>query len=224
MQKSIPSGYSRAVFFVGNEEIPCYTVSVHTAIFSSPLPDERNAGSIIPRKEPVPMAAKNDIYTTETEYTFPEFRKMCIAQTLNDRKMMLVMIGIEALFAVIAAVFVMIRARAFLLIALGLVVAYPMFMISRINTYIKDGFRSTTTMRNARSRITFREDHLESVSNIGRSKLAYADIDRILETGTHYYIFGKKEQSYIVKKENCSPELLERLQGIYRDCRKGAAA
>ena len=163
------------------------------------------------------MAAKNDIYTTETEYTFPEFRKMCIAQTLNDRKMMLVMIGIEALFA-------MIRARAFLLIALGLVVAYPMFMISRINTYIKDGFRSTTTMRNARSRITFREDHLESVSNIGRSKLAYADIDRILETGTHYYIFGKKEQSYIVKTENCSPELLERLQGIYRDCRKGAAA
>ena len=147
------------------------------------------------------MAAKNDIYTTETEYTFPEFRKMCIAQTLNDRKMMLVMIGIEALFAVIAAVFVMIRARAFLLIALGLVVAYPMFMISRINTYIKDGFRSTTTMRNARSRI-----------------------DRILETGTHSYIFGKKEQSYIVKKENCSPELLERLQGIYRDCRKGAAA
>ena len=25
MQKGIPSGYSRAVFFVGNEEIPCYT-------------------------------------------------------------------------------------------------------------------------------------------------------------------------------------------------------
>ena len=170
------------------------------------------------------MAAKNDIYTTETEYTFPEFKKMCIAQTLHDRKMMLVMIGIEVLFTVIAGVFVMIRARAFLLIALGLVAAYPMFMISRINTYIRDGFRSTTTMRNAKSRITFQEDHLESISNIGKSKLLYTDIDRILETGTHYYIFGKKEQSYIVRKENCSPELLERLKEITAEHRKGAAA
>ena len=78
------------------------------------------------------MAAKNDIYTTETEYTFPEFRKMCIAQTLNDRKMMLVMIGIEALFAVIAAVFVMIRARAFLLIALPWLLACGIVQIRRL--------------------------------------------------------------------------------------------
>ena len=165
-----------------------------------------------------------DPYTTETEYTYEEFRKMCIAQTLHDKKMMLVMLGIEALFIVLAGVFIVIRSRAFMMVALGLTAAYPMFMISRINTYIRDGFRSTTTMRNAKSRITFLEDHLESVSNIGRSRLAYEDIDRILETGTHYYIFGKKEQSYIVRKENCSPELLERLRGVKAEHGKGAAA
>lgn len=158
-----------------------------------------------------------DPYTTETEYTYDEFRKMCLAMTLHDRKMMMVITAMEAMFAVMTGVFIMLDLRAFMLIGLALLAAYPVFMISRVNTYIKDGFRSTTTMRNTRSRISFKEDHLESVNNIGKSRLAYGDITRILENNTRYYIFGPDTISYIIKKENCSPELLKKLAELKKE-------
>ena len=120
----------------------------------------------------------------------------------------------ELLFAVITGVFFMLGSRPFMIIGAALTVCYPIFTLSRMNTYMKDAFNSNTNMRNARSRITFKEDHLESVSNISKSNLPYRDISRILETGTHYYIFSVRNTSYIIKKENCSPELLECLRSL----------
>lgn len=121
-----------------------------------------------------------DPYTTETEYTYDEFRKMCLAMTLHDKKMMMVIAAMEAMFAIMTGVFIMLDLRAFMLIGLALLVAYPVFMISRVNTYIKDGFR-------------------------------------ILENNTRYYIFGPDTISYIIKKENCSPELLKKLAELKKE-------
>ena len=121
-----------------------------------------------------------DPYTTETEYTYDEFRKMCLAMTLHDKKMMMVIAAMEAMFAIMTGVFIMLDLRAFMLIGLALLAAYPVFMISRVNTYIKDGFR-------------------------------------ILENNTRYYIFGPDTISYIIKKENCSPELLKKLAELKKE-------
>lgn len=106
-----------------------------------------------------------DPYTTETEYTYDEFRKMCLAMTLHDKKMMIVIASMEAMFAIMTGVFIMLDLRAFMLIGLALLVAYPVFMISRVNTYI----------------------------------------------------FGPDTISYIIKKENCSPELLKKLAELKKE-------
>ena len=165
-----------------------------------------------------------DPYTTETEYTYEEYRKMCLAVTLHNPKIMMVIAGMEALYAVMTAIFIKLDHRAFMLIGITLLVAWPVFMMSRINTYIKNSCRSATTKHNTRSRISFKEDHLESVSNIGKSRLPYSDISRILENSSRYYIFGRDNVSYIIKKENCSPELSEKLKNLAAEHRKEVKA
>ena len=63
----------------------------------------------------------------------------------------------------------------------------------------------------------FFEDYMEQTSRKGVTKIYYNQMYEIIETDTHFYPMIGKNNGFIIRKENCRPELIAFLQGKARE-------
>ena len=63
----------------------------------------------------------------------------------------------------------------------------------------------------------FFEDYMEQTTRKGMNRIYYAQLYEIIETETHFYPMIGKNNGYIIRKENCRPELIAFLQEKARE-------
>lgn len=63
----------------------------------------------------------------------------------------------------------------------------------------------------------FFEDYMEQTSRKGVTKIYYNQMYEIIETDTHFYPMIGKNNGFIIRKENCRPELIAFLHGKARE-------
>ena len=63
----------------------------------------------------------------------------------------------------------------------------------------------------------FFEDYMEQTTRKGMNRIYYDQLYEIIETETHFYPMIRKNTGYLIRKENCRPELIAFLQGKARE-------
>lgn len=160
------------------------------------------------------------LFTTHTEYTYEEYRKMCSVVRNKIQKMNLrIIAGFIALFICFICLFLLKEygfALSFFIAAFGFPVATNIVLKLSV---VKE-WKTNKIIKNMRAKYSFFEDHFEVDNESGHTSIYYDNIFKILETGTNIYIMISENQSMIIIKKNCSPELLAFLQEIHMKINK----
>ena len=62
----------------------------------------------------------------------------------------------------------------------------------------------------------FYEDRLTAKTEAGNSEVPYDKLYQVMETNTNFYLLVGANQSFAVKKADCTKELLARLQRLHQ--------
>ena len=161
------------------------------------------------------MTETEPLFTTYTEYTYEEYKKMCSVIRNKIQKMNLRIIAVfVALFISFICLFLQKDygvALSFFIAAL----AFPVVVNIVLKLSVFKAWKTNKILKNMTSRYSFFEDHFEVDNKLGHSSIFYNNIFKILETGTNMYIMISGNQSMIIINNNCSPELLAFLQTIH---------
>ena len=104
--------------------------------------------------------------------------------------------------------------RFFFFLAVALFVSYIFVLLAAL-LGIKKTYESNKAMkRNPVSTVYFYNEYLTETNSKGAVNLAYADIYKIVETKTNFYIMLAKNNGIIIVKQNCTPELIIFLQNL----------
>lgn len=147
------------------------------------------------------------MYDTETEYTIGEEKKLKFV--VFRRQLLYVMIVL--LFGVLAFTWIGINEQNYfyylMLGAIGLICMIPIAISYYIRIMIiKKKYSSNDSII---KKYTFLDDHFEETCGKEKKYINYHDTWRLIETKTTLYIMISKYDGFIIKKENCSDELLE---------------
>ena len=91
-----------------------------------------------------------------------------------------------------------------------------MFFANRQNTkrQVKKAFFSNKMAQNVSFHFDFHEDYVEGTSPQGKSLVKYEQLYKIHETKSHFYLMSSRIAGSIIRKQNCSPELITFLQSV----------
>lgn len=95
-----------------------------------------------------------------------------------------------------------------------LVIAVPLLLYILFNFRCRKNYESNKMLRNFAAIITFDNDKLEQISNVGSLKANYDEIYRIFETDNNFYILVSDNQAINVRKANCSNEMVAFLKEL----------
>lgn len=99
-----------------------------------------------------------------------------------------------------------------LFVAIGVI--FPIILKLRIDSMIHKTWASSKLMQNIENTVAFYEDHVEQSNSIGNMKVDYKNLFRILEDNYGIYLMISKAQGICIKKEACSPELIDFIKNI----------
>ncbi len=145
------------------------------------------------------------MYHTELEYTYGEYRKM--KRRVYEANIVLQLIAIA-----IATPFIVLLSKR-----LGSIAPYTVAIFAgvviikyviRIVERKREGWKLGSKTNSDTYRYTFFEDNFEVKTERHTYKINYHDILKIIETKTHFYLKYEKYNAFILKKENCSDELI----------------
>ncbi len=146
------------------------------------------------------------MYQAQLEYTYGEYRKM--QRRVYETNIILQLIAIA-----IATPFIMlllkgignIASYAVAIIAGVVIIKYVIQLVDRKGEGWKLGSKANTDTY----QYTFFEDYFEVKKERRTYKVNYQDILKIIETKTHFYLKYEKYNAFILKKDNCSDELIQ---------------
>ena len=146
-----------------------------------------------------------EAYETSVELNYMEYKKMC--QVLNGRRIIIITIIISG-FLLASGLFLLIMGSIvtggfFLVLAAG----YPLLLWGVFTRSVRKSFSSQKLLENQHIHYEFLEDRFIARSDISRAEIRYPMLYRIIETKTNFYLLVGPNQSFVVKKENCSGEL-----------------
>lgn len=146
-----------------------------------------------------------EAYETSSEMNYTEYKKMC--QVLNGRRIIILAIIISG-FLLASGLFLLIMGSIvtggfFLVLAAG----YPLLLWGVFTRSVRKSFSSQKLLENRHIHYEFLEDRFIARSDISRAEIRYDLLYRIVETKTNFYLLLGPNQSFLVKKENCSGEL-----------------
>lgn len=146
------------------------------------------------------------MYQTELEYTYSEYIKMQKRLHARSFIFLIIIIGI-----IMLVTFSHVKKLDKFAIAIIVIFGIIPIFIKTVETVIriKLGWildKKTDTVIN---RYTFFEHHFEMKNEKEVYNINYHDIGRIVETKTHFYIILYEYNNFIIKKENCSDELIQ---------------
>ena len=146
-----------------------------------------------------------EAYETSIEMNYTEYKKMC--QVLNGRRIIILAIIISG-FLLASGLFLLIMGSSvtggfFLVLTAG----YPLLLWGVFTRSVRKSFSSQKLLENQHIHYEFLEDRFIARSDISRAEIRYDLLYRIVETKTNFYLLLGLNQSFVVKKENCSGEL-----------------
>ena len=150
------------------------------------------------------------LYTTQTAYTFDEYKKYNKRILLN--KLLLIFI---LFIAVITLLFILSKSSIFLILMLLYIIILAVVLPILINWNLKKVFYADKHLqKNGLYTYSFYENYFEAKTNSSFTKFDYEDIFSIIESKTNFYIMKSPNQAHIIVKNNCSPELLEFISNL----------
>ena len=156
------------------------------------------------------------MYSTYTIYTRKEYMKFArVILTLRSKKNFLFLyiflsifeffiLGNWSFFGVLIALI-----YGFLLLLVALILSLPVEILM-----FRRNWNTDKMMHNLRLDMTFNENDLKVNNLNGQSVINYDNIYEIIETKTRFYIMVSVNKGYIVVKDNCSKELIDRIRKI----------
>lgn len=146
-----------------------------------------------------------EAYETSLEMNYMEYKNMC--QVLNGRRIIIFAIIISG-FLLPSGLFILIWKRdAAGMFILVLTAGYLLFLWGVFTCSVRKSFSSQKLLGNQHIRYEFLEDHFIVYTDTSRAEIRYPMLYRIIETKTNFYLLLGPNQSFVVKKENCSGEL-----------------
>lgn len=141
------------------------------------------------------------LYRTSTECTWEVYRRFSRDIMFRRRKIHLLIL---VFMACTCAAGWMLSEPFFYLLAL----CVPGIFLLAVFGEAKKAYRSNRLMQNAVIEYEFYEDFFVVHSDTGTSKIEYEKLYRIVETKKSLYPMIGRNQGYIIRKEDCSGELL----------------
>ena len=148
------------------------------------------------------------LFKSNTKYNYEEYKKFNYAITSSINKMPVKIVVIMLLFILMAYMY-MSRSIHVSLIMLICSIIFPVFLILTIKSNIKRTYSSNKSMQDMDVNFEFYDEYFMYKCKIGDSKIEYKDLYKILETKTNIYLMIAKNQGVILKKENCSEDLID---------------
>ncbi len=146
------------------------------------------------------------MYQTELEYTYKEYRKM--QRRIFERNII-----IQLLLIAIATPFIIMLlkdTRAVFPYTIGIIACVVIIKyICKLVVQNREGWKLESKREVRLNKYTFFDDYFEMKNENAEYKIPYSEINGLVETKTHFYIKNKKHNPFIIKKENCSDELIQ---------------
>lgn len=147
------------------------------------------------------------LYTTQFAHTLEEYIKFNKSAIFTKKKLIFTMI-LCAFASIIASYMItknILLSVIISLIATGFTI---LIVIVDIKKEIKKAYYSNKTIDNEISDYKFYETEFTETDSHGSTTFPYTDLTRIIETKTNFYLMISNQQGYLIKKDNCSPELI----------------
>lgn len=162
------------------------------------------------------------LFITQSVCTYEEYKRFNLA-IMNLRNVISIFAGNIVLLALMAVTFSVTRtmygypnpiSRFFFLLAVALFLFCLLFLLATLLS-IKTTYESNRAIqKNPVSTVYFYNEYLTEANVNGTTILAYADIYKIIETKTNFYIMLARNKGVIIIKQNCTPELIIFLQNL----------
>lgn len=166
------------------------------------------------------MSQARPLYETKTLITLDEFRKLNRALS-NRRVMTLVLVLAEIAMAVLLILSIVHHDRTSIQLYVIMLVLIPIIAYFVPRYMEKRMYAANNTLHNSMSRTKFYKNHFEHTNQVATSTRTYAQLMRIIETPTNFYLMVSKVQVAIIVKKNCEPKLIAFLQGVREDLAAG---
>lgn len=152
-------------------------------------------------------------YQSQVQYTFEEYKKMYHAISIQINKVFIKVITLDVCFCLLAYMYLT-RNLYTSLILLVCAILFPIIFYFTLRGNVKRSYISNLSIQNLQIEYTFFKDNFTCHSKLGDIKIEYRNVYRILETKTNFYFMLSQNQGMILKKENCSEELMALIQNL----------
>lgn len=147
------------------------------------------------------------LFQSQTEYTFNEYKKynrLILYKVKNVNKTIIILEVILLVLAFVTKDLTYVAGALFVPLIFKL-----MFYLQEKHAYNKNPQLHNMIMTHY-----FYEDHIVQESKLGSVIIYHYQIRDVLETDTNYYLLTGSNGTIMIKKENCSMELLEHLRKL----------
>lgn len=140
------------------------------------------------------------LYETFMVFSLDEYKKFVAATSKNKLNNILL-----AVVSVILIIMGIVQKAPILFI---MAVVYPFLMISSQKKGVERNYKRATGMHDARIDYRFYEDRFVKIFAENEEEYEYANLFKVIETETNFYIMISKAQGYVLVKANM-PEGME---------------
>lgn len=154
----------------------------------------------------------NPVYQTTMEMTYPEYKRMCWAL---KRKKFLIVSAILSTLMLLLGIFYFYKGEVKEgVFYLAVAFLFPLLLIGLYSRSLQKNYYSQQWPKDHRVEYVFYEDRLTAKTEAGNAEVPYDKLYQVMETKTNFYLLVGANQSFAVKKANCTKDLLARLQGL----------
>lgn len=157
------------------------------------------------------------LFTTQFAYTLEEYTKFNIEMTKRQRVIINILLLLFPICMGVINYFPYRNIKSSIIpTILALICSIISFIIIHMSfkKAAKKVYYSDKTLDSNISNYEFFENEFKETDLHGSSKHTYSELTQIIETKTNFYLMISNIQGYLISKSNCSPELIEFLQGV----------
>ena len=153
------------------------------------------------------------MFEAETVYTLEECRKAAWAVWLHSKKIMAFFICLVFMLVVgiLSISFGSYDTGSKILLLTGI---YILMLFVLIERQIRNGFKTNRIIRNSKVQFDFYDEYFDVISESGNSHIEYDQLYRLMETKENFYPMISCNNMFIVRKADCSRELIDFLHKI----------
>ena len=150
------------------------------------------------------------LYTTQFAYTLDEYLKYNNAVLKSQKSFITVYIMFSLSSFVLGAIsYYMIKNTIFsIFFALFFFIVFTIEFPVVIKKSAKKAYYSNKTLDKNISNYEFFKDELKETNLHSVNVHKYSELTKIIETKTNFYLMISNQQGYLIKNDNCSPELI----------------